>query len=96
MIGEPIKQPAKLIGEPIKITGKPALRITLLQVFGGDRAKTRRVGSLHQDVEALLLAQQAADAEYERVAARNVEVCACCALRLSVVCRQRCCSAHTL
>ena len=29
VIGEPIKQPAKSIGEPIKMTGKPALRITL-------------------------------------------------------------------
>ena len=29
MIGEPIKQSAELIGEPIKSTGNPALRITL-------------------------------------------------------------------
>ena len=46
----------------------------MLQVFGGDRAKTRRISNLHQDVEALLLAQEAADAEYARVAGRNVEV----------------------
>lgn len=45
-----------------------------MQVFGGDRAKVRRVRALNDDVEALLSAQQAADTEYARVAERNVEV----------------------
>ena len=45
-----------------------------MQVFGGDRAKTRRATALHQDVEALLSAQRAAHEEYARVAERNVEV----------------------
>ena len=43
-------------------------------MFGGDRAKVRRVKALNDDVEALLSAQQAADTEYARVAERNVEV----------------------
>jgi len=43
-------------------------------VFGGDKAKARKVASLHQDVRALQTAQVAAEAEYDRVLGRNREV----------------------
>ena len=46
----------------------------MVQVFGGDKAKARKVASLHQDVRALQTAQVAAEAEYGRVLGRNREV----------------------
>ncbi len=50
------------------------LRCLASQVFGGDKAKARKVASLHQDVRALQTAQVAAEAEYDRVLGRNREV----------------------
>ena len=39
VIGEPVKQSAKFIGEPRKSTGKPELRITLPESAGAPQAK---------------------------------------------------------
>lgn len=44
------------------------------RVFGGDKAKTRKVAGLHNDVAALESALESAKSEYERVKGRNLEV----------------------
>ena len=44
------------------------------RVFGGDKAKTRKVAGLHNDVAALEAALGSAKAEYDKVKARNMEV----------------------
>ena len=46
-------------------------------MFGGDKAKTRKVAGLHNDIAALEAAQSSATSEYERVKARNEEVGSC-------------------
>lgn len=43
-------------------------------MFGGDKAKTRKVNTLHNDIAALEAALVSAKAEYERVKGRNEEV----------------------
>ncbi|GAB4824150.1 hypothetical protein N2152v2_011196 [Parachlorella kessleri] len=43
------------------------------RVFGGDKAKTRKVAGLHNDIAALEAAQSSATSEYERVKGRNEE-----------------------
>ena len=45
-----------------------------LQVFGGDKGKTRRVHNLQSDVAALEAALEAAQAEYDKVMDRNLKV----------------------
>ena len=54
-------------------------------MFGGDKAKARKVASLHQDVRALQTAQVAAEAEYDRVLGRNREVRRGCIKSLRLV-----------
>lgn len=46
----------------------------MLQVFGGDKGKTRRVHNLQSDVAALEAALEAAQAEYDKVMDRNLKV----------------------
>ena len=46
----------------------------VLQVFGGDKGKTRRVHNLQSDVAALEAALEAAQAEYDKVMDRNLKV----------------------
>lgn len=43
-------------------------------MFGGDKAKTRKVAGLHNDIAALEAALGSAKAEYEKVRVRNKEV----------------------
>lgn len=47
---------------------------SLLQVFGGDKGKTRRVANLQSDVAALEAAIDSARAEYDKVLDRNMKV----------------------
>ena len=49
----------------------------MLQVFGGDKGKTRRVHNLQADVAALEAALEAAQAEYDKVMDRNLKVRGC-------------------
>ncbi len=45
-----------------------------MQVFGGDKGKTRRVANLQSDVAALEAAIDSARAEYDKVLDRNMKV----------------------
>ena len=53
MIGDPIKQSAKLIGSPIKSNGKPTLRITLQAVANAVVALQGGVATLDSSVAGL-------------------------------------------
>jgi hypothetical protein len=44
-----------------------------LQVFGGDKNRTRKISDLQHTLGALEAAQQAGTAEYERVKTRNLQ-----------------------
>ncbi len=55
-----------------------------VQVFGGNKGKTRRVHNLQADVAALEAALGAAKAEYDRVLDRNLKVRCGCPIKIKL------------